>query len=164
MKIAYLILAHNQPEHLSRMINSLNSENVSFYVHIDKKSDITIFNPSQYPKNVYFQPDRTLISHGGFSMVIATLGLMEEALKDNQNYYFIFLSGWDYPIKSNEFIHKFLENSYPMNFLSFYPLVGKADLIENIQKYFFTDFIGQFPKFIRKTLRIYSINHFESPD
>jgi hypothetical protein len=153
MKIAYLILAHNQPDHLFRMINALNTENSSFYVHIDKKSDIAIFNPSQYPKNVFFQPDRTLISHGGFSMVIATLGLMEEALKDEQNNYFIFLSGWDYPIKRNEFIHKFLSNSYPMNFLSFYALVGNADLIENIQKYFFTDFIGRFPKFMQVPLK-----------
>jgi hypothetical protein len=154
MKIAYLVLAHNQPDHLFRMINALNTENSSFYVHIDKKSDIAIFNPSQYPKNVFFQPDRTLISHGGFSMVPATLGLMKEAFKDDQNNYFIFLSGWDYPIKSKESIHKFLSNSYPMNFLSFYALVGKADLIENIQKYFFIDFIGQFPKFIKIPLKI----------
>jgi hypothetical protein len=154
MKTAYIILAHNQPDHLFRMINALNSENTSFYVHIDKKSDISIFNPTQYPENVVFLQNRLFITHGGFSMVNAMLGLMIEALKDDANKYFIFLSGWDYPVKRNEFINKFLSNSYPMNFLSFYPLVGKVDLIANIQKYFFIDFIGKFPKLVRIPLKV----------
>lgn len=154
MKIAYLILAHNQPNHLSRMINTLNSENVSFYVHIDRKSDISPFNLSQYPENVFFLENRITVTHGGFSMVDAIIRLMIEALKDNGTEYFIFLTGWDYPIKDNKSIFNFLSNSYPMNFLNFYPLVGDANLIKNIQRYYFIDFIGQFPKPIRIPLKI----------
>jgi len=41
--IAYLIQAHNNEKHLSEMISSLNNKEVSFFIHIDKKSNIEIF-------------------------------------------------------------------------------------------------------------------------
>lgn len=37
MRIAYIILAHNYPEQLGRLISKLNKDDVSFFIHIDKK-------------------------------------------------------------------------------------------------------------------------------
>lgn len=46
MKIAYLIAAHTDPTHLSRLISSLRNPDadIHFFVHIDGKSDIKQFN------------------------------------------------------------------------------------------------------------------------
>ena len=42
MKLAFLISAHTDPEHLKRLILSL-PEDAVFVVHIDAKSDISAF-------------------------------------------------------------------------------------------------------------------------
>jgi len=44
MKIAYIVLAHKYPEQLLRLIFKLNTDNVAFFVHIDKKVDKTIYH------------------------------------------------------------------------------------------------------------------------
>ncbi|MGF1986665.1 MAG: hypothetical protein RMY62_002115 [Nostoc sp. ZfuVER08] len=44
MKIAYIILAHKYPEQLKRLIHRLNTENVSFFIHIDKKVEAKIYH------------------------------------------------------------------------------------------------------------------------
>ena len=43
MKYAYLILAHNNPQQLERMLNMLQDPAAEFYIHVDKKSDIRTF-------------------------------------------------------------------------------------------------------------------------
>jgi hypothetical protein len=43
MKIAYLILAHNNPGHLSRLTRALTAQNNAVFIHIDKKADIRPF-------------------------------------------------------------------------------------------------------------------------
>lgn len=37
MKIAFLILCHKNPNQINKMINTLDDEDVSFYLHITKK-------------------------------------------------------------------------------------------------------------------------------
>ena len=44
MKIAYIILAHHYHEQLDRLLSKLNTENISFFIHIDKKADDTIYH------------------------------------------------------------------------------------------------------------------------
>lgn len=43
MDINYLILAHQNPAHLGRLIQKLQTDNTYFYVYIDKKSDLKPF-------------------------------------------------------------------------------------------------------------------------
>lgn len=44
MKIAYLILAHSDPNQLKRLVCALSVENkVSFFIHIDARQDIKCF-------------------------------------------------------------------------------------------------------------------------
>jgi hypothetical protein len=145
MKIAYLIIAHNQPGHLHRMIRALSTSNTTFYIHVDAKSDMTLFKKYEYPSNVVFIDQRVLVSHGGFSTAAAMLNLMEAAFAGPENTYFQVLSGWDYPIKNKEVIFEYLDTHYPMNFINFYPLTGQADWVDFIRKYYFVDFIGQSP-------------------
>jgi len=40
MKIAYIILAHKNPDQIKRLVLRLNTEGTSFFIHIDKKAII----------------------------------------------------------------------------------------------------------------------------
>jgi hypothetical protein len=155
MKIAYLIMAHNQPYHLQRLVNALSTNYSSFLIHVDKKSDLSIFNPYDFPENVRFIDDRVRVNHGGFSMVKAMIQLIKSAINEDEFDYFQFISGWDYPIKCNSYIYDFLSNNYPMNYMNFYRLCGSADYVNNITKYYFTDFIGNSPKVFQKTMKAF---------
>jgi hypothetical protein len=165
MKIAYLIIAHDQPRQFKRMIKALDSEYVTFFVHIDLKKNISMFSCPNFKNNVTFIKKRISVIQGGFSLSQAMINLMIEASILNEFDYFIFLSGRDYPIKDNHYIYNFLKYNHPMNFINFYPLVGNADYINNIKKYYFIDLIHRSPQFLQKTLEaIQLILHNLLPD
>jgi hypothetical protein len=165
MKIAYLIIAHDQPRQFKRMIKALDSEYVSFFVHIDSKRRISEFSCPNFKDNVTFIKNRISVVRGGFSLTQAMINLMKKASITNEFDYFIFLSGRDYPIKDNNYIYNFLKYNYPMNFINFYPLVGNADYISNIKKYYFIDLIHRSPRILQKTLEaIQLISHKLLPD
>jgi hypothetical protein len=153
MKIAYLIAAHSQPEHLHRLVQALDSEHVSFFIHVDLEADIKAFQDFAFGSNVHFLEERFMVHHAGFSLVRALIKLMNTALEDAENQYFITLSGWDYPIKNNQYIYNFLAQNYPMNFLNFYPLVDEAAQVEFIQKYHFIDLIESVPHVLKVPLK-----------
>lgn len=89
MKIAYLILAHIDPEHIARLCNKLTykTENICF-LHVDEKVDNRKFVENlKDNKQVYFTP-RHAITWGGIEAVKTTLEMFEVAY----NYaYFNFL-------------------------------------------------------------------------
>lgn len=104
MKTAFLILAHDQPAHLGRLVASLRCDWAQIFIHIDKKADITEFQrylPQHKDVIVLDGRDRVRISWGGFNMVRATLNLLEVSLNAGTPFdRFCFLSGSDFPIKS----------------------------------------------------------------
>lgn len=117
MKIAYLVLCHKNPNQIERLIKQLSSDNVDFYLHIDKKvSDIKL-----KPKdNVYYvdEKDRVDVQWASISMVYATMALIKKALCSNIKYdYYFLISGQDFPIKSNTFIESFLKDNKGYNFI-----------------------------------------------
>lgn len=119
MKIAYLILAHNTPNHLGRLIDALNTDGVHFFVHIDNKADIVLFKQYIKADNVYFLPKRRTVGWGDFSAVEATLDLLRLALVHRIEFsYFCLLSGSDYPVQSNQYIHNFFEKKSGGEFIS----------------------------------------------
>lgn len=65
---AYLLSAYTEPKSLVHLVNALDNEQVEFYIHIDKKVDISAFKvPLQNRKNVYFLPEkkRVFVYWGG---------------------------------------------------------------------------------------------------
>lgn len=141
MRLAYLILAHEDPQQFYRLIRALDAPGVYFFIHIDAKSDISHFSALAESPNVTYVEQRINVNHGGFSMTKAMINLLTAAtLIDPEPDYFILLSGLDYPIKSNAYIHQFLESHWPMNFIDFYPLIGDAPFARNIKQRHFVDF------------------------
>ncbi|MBL1200034.1 MAG: beta-1,6-N-acetylglucosaminyltransferase [Nostoc sp. GBBB01] len=126
MKIAYIILAHKYPEQLKRLIHRLNTEDVSFFIHIDKKVEAKIYHQVvtllKDFTNVFFLK-RFNSGWGSFDAVRASLEGIKSIVKTGIDFdYVIHLSGQDYPIKSNTHIKKFLEQNKGKEFIEYFPL------------------------------------------
>ena len=134
-KIAFLILAHNNPEMLKRLIYSLDYELFDIYVHIDAKTDISLYGFDSYRlkySKLYIVDKRLRVYWADYSVVKATIELMKFALRKNNYCRFVMLSGNDYPLKSNiEIYDKFSNNN--IEFIMGTPLQN----MEKISKYHF---------------------------
>ena len=95
MQIAYLILAHNSPDHVGRLIGALDNNRAHFFIHIDKKANLNEFQRyTTQRRNVHYIENRIKVFWGGFSMVEAILNLMQEAIRSDIDFkYAILLSG-----------------------------------------------------------------------
>ena len=82
MKHSFLILTHKPIDHIYRYAELY--QNAYFYVHVDKKSDISMIKRELAPANIVFVEDesRIDITWAGFSMVQATINLIQCALKN----------------------------------------------------------------------------------
>jgi len=106
-QIAILILAHHNSEQLSLLINHLKPD-FDIYVQIDKKSNLKI---DQLPKalNVnYFKEIEVYWGH--FSQILNMKFILEQAFKKGYERY-CFISGDDFPIKSNQYIIDFFSKN-----------------------------------------------------
>jgi len=113
MKICYIILSHKSPELLSRLIERLSTPDVSFVIHIDNKVKIQSFKErlSNFSHQIFYSA-RVNSDWGDISLVKATLNCIEEIFKNKIQFeYAIMMSGQDYPIKSNKYLHDFFLNS-----------------------------------------------------
>ena len=111
-KICFLILAHKNYNQTMRLINHLKKD-FDLFVHIDKKSALKIDsfeNVKVYKKFKVYYEDIT--------MVIATLFLMEEAIKNNYDRY-ILISAQDMPLLSNKNIVKFFNDNKDNEYINF---------------------------------------------
>ncbi|HSM82907.1 MAG TPA: beta-1,6-N-acetylglucosaminyltransferase [Nodosilinea sp.] len=125
MKICYLILAHKYPDQLKRLISRLNEPGNSFFIHINKREKEFYQAASEalaeFP-NVHFLP-RYKIWWGTFGMTKAVIGGIDVIANAGVPYdRVVFISGQDYPIKSNAEIQAFFEKNPDKNYIEFFPL------------------------------------------
>jgi len=126
-KIAFLILAHTDPEYLFNLINVLVTHS-DIYIHLDLKSNLKSFTSYIHNKNVFFIKKRVRVSWAGISMVDAQMNLFEECLKQKDKYsHAILLSGSDYPIKKIDFISNFFLSKEHTNFIKFIDMRQSPD-------------------------------------
>jgi hypothetical protein len=117
MKIAYLVLAHTNPRLLARTIQRLSSEDVRFYIHVDRKADQSLFE-SIRGENVLFCESRVRVYWGDFSQVEAILVLLRTAMGNWDPDYCVLISGSDYPLRSGRYIQRFLEENTGSEFIN----------------------------------------------
>lgn len=111
LRIAYLILAHNVPTHLGRLLAALEATGGTAFVHVDARADERPFRAAAMAAMAAaFVPDnrRMAIHWCGFSMVEATFRLLEMAFGDGADR-FVLLSGADYPVQPPALIRARLE-------------------------------------------------------
>lgn len=118
--INYIILVHKNPLQLIRLINKLSDNQVNFYIHVDKLVDSRPFlEATTDVKNIHFisNDKREEGIWCGIGLIKATINILNQIVKDGRKGYCILLSGQDYPIKSNEYIKKYLSENYGKNFI-----------------------------------------------
>lgn len=117
----FIVLAHNQPELLRRIVGRLEASNHYFYLHIDKKVNIMPFKSMITNLNIdWCEDNRVIVNWGGYSQIQCTLNLIRKAITDNHHFDYIHLiSGSDYPCYSNEAFDLFFENSGDKSFMHF---------------------------------------------
>ena len=109
MKIAFLISAHTDPQHLLRLTEQL-PEDSEMFVHIDLKSDLQAFTSLIHSPRVHFIKRRFDVMWGSMQQMWFQKALVEEALAFGTPFDYLFtLSGLDYPVWSNRQIMDFLE-------------------------------------------------------
>lgn len=123
MQKNYLILAHKNPLQLSRMIERLDDGASKFFIHLDAKTPIEPFAACFEGGHIRFIEPRERCVWGDFSIVRATIHLMEAASKEQG--VFILMSGQDYPIQSQGYINAFLESNKGFDFIEIEPLEEK---------------------------------------
>jgi hypothetical protein len=132
VRLAFLILAHDQPDHLARLVSALDHPESDFYVHIDAKFDLVPFQALLGGrKNVHFILKRVSVQWMGFSQVEAVFRLLIECLTKSFRYC-VLLSGSDYPIKSNRDIRAFYETA-DEEYLTFWRLADRPSWSHKIQ-------------------------------
>ena len=121
-RLAYLILAHQYPDMVGPLMDSLTCEGVEFYLHIDAKSSMfePLFKTYQHAKNVHFVK-RHAIYWGHHSMIEAMLSLLQAAHQDGCDY-MVLISGQDLPLKSATTLKLFYEAHKEVVFLNHQPL------------------------------------------
>lgn len=149
LKISFLILAHKNPSQLITFINTLDCKNVSFFIHINKDSDIInhrLLEKIKTKENVFFIKQRKKISWGGYSLVDSTLNLLKECLVKDTCDYISLHSGQDLPIKNKYEIIDYLNRNQGKEFIKFWKIPkvgwGAGNGLERIKNYWFVDEYG----------------------
>src|SRR5690349_19868300 len=121
---AYIILVHKNPNQLFRLLKRIDNENVRFFIHIDIKSDISLFTPvlESFGKKI------TLVARedgawGKLGIVKATLNALHSIQESDKAFDFIHLiSGQDYPIKNPDAFSHYLSKNKDKSFIGFKPM------------------------------------------
>ncbi len=123
MKIAYLVLAHNTPTHLGRLVAALSSSDASLLVHVDKKASLAEYEPAALAGDVTFIEPRIPVYWADFSQVQAILLLIRAGLADPRHFdRFVLLSGSDYPLRSAAEVERFFAANSDSEFINLVPM------------------------------------------
>lgn len=135
---AILILAHKNVQQVVELSRKLNS-NFNVYIHFDKKMtlDDNCLKILENENIKYISQED--VKWGSWSIVRATIALMNLALSDKDNRYFHLISGQDWPIINSQEIYDFFEdkNSIYMERYSADRVKKSHEEIINWQKYYY---------------------------
>lgn len=138
-KHAYLIIAHNEFEILEKLLSILDDKDNDIYVHIDKKVkefDERAFQNLINDSPLIFIENKVNVQWGNFSQIECELRLLEEATKQEHDYYHL-LSGADLPLKSQREIHDFFEKHRGLEFVQFKQPKIDEETFNRVAKYHF---------------------------
>jgi len=118
--VAYLILAHGNPEQLARLVAALPA-NSPVLIHFDLRADAALYERavkllSNRPRLQFVK--RHKCWWGAFGIVRGTISLIQALIATDMHFdYATLLSGSDYPIKSNYEIAMFLDRNRGREFI-----------------------------------------------
>jgi hypothetical protein len=118
--VAYVILAHGNPEQVARLVGTLPS-NSPVLIHFDRRAPETVYR--QVVELLRGRPKLHFVKRqacrwGAFGIVEGTINLIQSLVALDVDYdYATLLSGSDYPIKSNLEIATFLDRNRGKEFI-----------------------------------------------
>lgn len=149
MKHAYLVMAHEQIELLKTQFRLLAHPNNDIFLHVDKKTRIGL--SALQGMEFYARPSRLFltkrldVSWGGASQTKAEMLLYKAARKHGAYDFYHLMSGYDLPIKSQDYIQQFFEK--PENrdtiFLTVNPTFSDWDF-ERLSLYHFQNILPRY--------------------
>ena len=126
MRLAYLILAHQLPSQVVRLVERLRAPETTFLIHVDRKMDDGGFD--HVVGSLCARPEVVLLPRrichwGTFSVVQASLDGVNHAVREQIPFdYLVLLSGQDYPIKTRNQIDAVFYEAGGRSFLHHVPL------------------------------------------
>ena len=129
MKHAYLILAHNEPELLSLLIERLDDARNDIYIHFDRKLTVLPDVKTQHA-GLYILKDRVDVRWADVSMIEAEYKLFHAVVDSGRQYsHHHLISGVDLPLKNQDFIHSFFAQHQGKEFIGLHqrPMNSRAD-------------------------------------
>lgn len=129
MKHAYLILAHNEPELLSLLVERLDDVRNDIYIHFDRKLSILPDIKTQHA-GLYILKDRVDVRWADVSMLEAEYKLFHAVVDSGSQYsYHHLISGVDLPLKNQDYIHSFFAQHQAKEFVGLHqrPMNSHAD-------------------------------------
>ena len=109
-KLAFLFLIYDVINHENiwfQFFNGISKNKYNIYIHYKTNEQLEFFNEYKINKNKIINT-----KYADISIVKAQNVLIKEALKDNDNKHFIFLSGSCIPLKSFNYIYNHLDTKY----------------------------------------------------
>jgi hypothetical protein len=139
--IDYLLLVHQNNSHLEMLLlELLELEHTKIFIHVDAKQDISHFKERFNNKRIVFCSERYETLWGSLEIVKAMLELMRLSEKLSNNKHFHFMSGSDFPVKSQRYIKEFFEifeNSIFLDFAHFPVYKLKLGGMDRFEKFWF---------------------------
>ena len=126
MRIAYLIMTHENPSVLQRTIRTLSfgDSDCAFFIHLDRKTSCERFRLIS-GQHVHFSKRRIPVYWGEFSQVEAIVSLVRQAIEIPQGYdYCVLITGSCYPLRTGGYIRNYLENNQGLEYMDILQVPG----------------------------------------
>ena len=159
MKHAYLILAHNEPELLSLLVERLDDVRNDIYIHFDRKLSILPDIKTQHA-GLYILKDRVDVRWADVSMLEAEYKLFHAVLDSGSQYsHHHLISGVDLPLKNQDYIHSFFAQHQGKEFVGLHqrPMNSHADRALHYWHPFTRSFRGSGCVFVIKRILRYLV-------
>jgi len=121
MKHAYLIMAHNEPYILEKLLLLIDDERNDIYLHIDKKwknFDKNYFCKLISKSRLFFTECMD-VRWGTYSQIKCEILLLKTASQNKKYNYYHLISGVDMPLVNQNVIHDFFDKNQGKEFVSF---------------------------------------------
>ena len=120
--ICYLVLAHAKPNCLRRLITELDDGVNRIIIHVDARSSSSAFQQGG-SRHVTWVDQTVVAYHHGWGIVEATIRALRLGVTVAPDAsHFILLSGDSYPLRSQDYIRAYLDNSPDLVYMNLLPL------------------------------------------
>ena len=121
MSLAYVILAHRNPDQLGRLLGRLLGRDDRAFVHIDRSVELGPFEAALRPLlssgHVRLAHRRFRSRWAGYNLLAATLATVEQAIIEATFTHVSLISGDAYPLVPATALHRFFEGAEEQSFM-----------------------------------------------